>query len=380
MSARPAGAAAIGLLHALLRRPEGFAALSLESWDLVVRQAMRAGILARLCFQLDDMSLLGDVPERPRNHLESARTVALKHMRDVRWEITCVRRVLAKSGIPITLLKGAAYVMADLPAARGRLFSDIDFMVPRERIDEVERLLIEADWASATKDEYDQNYYRRFTHQIPPLQHYKRNTVLDVHHTIVQLTARDAVEADLLAAASRPLAGSEDFRILAPADMVLHSAVHLFSDGEFDRGLRDLLDLADLLRHFGAQPGFWEELPARAEALGLTGPLYLALRYVDRVLDQPPPQAVRETAARWQPSPVRRAFHDALFLRGLRPNHYSCDDAFSGTARWLLYVRAHYLRMPPHLLIPHLLRKSFHRPEEEEAPTRRPVAAGLPQR
>ncbi|HEY9549461.1 MAG TPA: hypothetical protein VIR45_08165, partial [Kiloniellaceae bacterium] len=32
-------------------------------------------------------------------------------------------------------------------------------------------------------------------------------------------------------------------------------------------------------------------------------------------------------------------------------------------ARWLLYVRAHYLRMPLPLLLPHLLRKSLHRPD-----------------
>ena len=38
-------------------------------------------------------------------------------------------------------------------------------------------------------------------------------------------------------------------------------------------------------------------------------------------------------------------------------------DALTAAARWLLYVRAHYLRMPLHLLLPHLLRKSFHRPD-----------------
>jgi len=239
-------------------------------------------------------------------------------------------------------------------------------MVPRERIEEVEQVLIDADWDSTVKDDYDQSYYRRWTHQIPPLQHYKRNTVLDIHHTIVQLTARDAVEADLLAAASQPLDGDENLRILAPTDLVLHSAVHLFNEGEFDRGLRDLLDLTSLLQHYSAQPGFWDSLLARAEELGLTGPLCLTLRYVERLLSLPVPQAVREAAARWQPSAARRAVHDALFLRGLLPDHQSCDDAFTGSARWLLYVRAHYLRMPLHLLVPHLLRKSFHRPNEED--------------
>ncbi|UUZ51357.1 hypothetical protein LP420_18985 [Massilia sp. B-10] len=42
--------------------------------------------------------------------------------------------------------------------------------------------------------------------------------------------------------------------------MVIHSATHLFYDGEFDKGLRDLLDLHRLLTEFGATPGFWQVL------------------------------------------------------------------------------------------------------------------------
>src|SRR3546814_9997045 len=45
------------------------------------------------------------------------------------------------------------------------------------------------------------------------------------------------------------------------------------------------------------------------------------------------------------------------------PDHESCDGSLTAAARWLLYVRAHYLRMPLPLLLPHLLRKSLHRPD-----------------
>jgi hypothetical protein len=359
------------MLARLVGQPESLAALSLEQWDLVSRQAMRAGILARLCFQLDELGVLDRVPERPRRHLESARILAEKHVRDVRWEIACVSRVLAASGVPITLLKGAAYVMADLPPARGRLFSDIDFMVPKERIAEVEQILLDADWQPEIKELYDQQYYRRWTHQIPPLKHFKRNTVLDVHHTIVPPTARTPVEARALESESLPLGTEGQLWILAPADMVLHSAVHLFNEGEFDRGLRDLLDLSDLLRQFGSEEGFWPKLVARAETFGLSGPLFLTLRYLDRLLGVPLPDQLRETAGRWQPPPLKRQAMDALFLRALLPDHESCDDALTGTARWLLYVRAHYLRMPLHLLLPHLLRKGLIRPREDGENQRR---------
>jgi hypothetical protein len=87
---------------------------------------------------------------------------------------------------------------------------------------------------------------------------------------------------------------------------------------------------------------------------------------VQRLLQVPLPDPAREVALRWQPSPLAARCLDALFSRALLPDHDSCDDPLTGTARWLLYVRAHYLRMPLHLLLPHLLRKSFIRPQESD--------------
>jgi len=52
---------------------------------------------------------------------------------------------------------------------------------------------------------------------------------------------------------------------------------------------------------------------------------------------------------------------DALFVPALYPAHPSCDIALTGLARWALYVRAHYLRMPWHLPLPHLARKAVRR-------------------
>jgi hypothetical protein len=43
----------------------------------------------------------------------------------------------------------------------------------------------------------------------------------------------------------------------------------------------------------------------------------------------------------------------------LAPDHASCADAFTPAARLAAFVRAHWLRMPPHLLIPHLFHKAF---------------------
>jgi hypothetical protein len=50
---------------------------------------------------------------------------------------------------------------------------------------------------------------------------------------------------------------------------------------------------------------------------------------------------------------------DRLFERALLPLHPSCADAFDGAARFALYVRGNWLRMPPMLLAQHLFHKAF---------------------
>ncbi len=38
-------------------------------------------------------------------------------------------------------------------------------------------------------DPYDDLYYRRWMHELPPLVHSERGQLVDVHHTILPLTA-----------------------------------------------------------------------------------------------------------------------------------------------------------------------------------------------
>ena len=60
-------------------------------------------------------------------------------------------------------------------------------------------------------DPYDDAYYRRWMHELPPLIHRERDRMIDVHHTILPLTARitpDAGGADRRQRVSRWRTGS----------------------------------------------------------------------------------------------------------------------------------------------------------------------------
>lgn len=354
------------LLSANLEDPRRIEALDRTSWDILVRQARRASLLARLEWQIRRHEVWDLVLPAARPHLQSAWAFAERQKLAVQWEVECIRRALATTGVPLVLLKGSAYVVAGLPVAEGRLLSDIDILVPKEKIADVESALMIHGWNTIHHDAYDQRYYRQWMHEIPPMRHLKRGTIIDVHHALLPETARIRADSNAMRRSAVAVSGQQNTFVLAPADMVLHSATHLFHEGELDKGLRDLVDLDSLLRHFGEQPGFWEQLVVRAREVGLTRPLHYALRYASTILKTPVPGATLAASEADAPPQVLRGLMDFLYLRALRPHHPTCGDAWTPLARWMLYVRSHWLRMPLPLLIYHLTRKALVREKPDE--------------
>src|SRR6185503_6572888 len=92
------------------------------------------------------------------------------------WEINRILWALTDVEVPLILLKGIAYVLAELPPARGRIYADVDLLVPEELIGKAEAGLLERGWFRTTIDPYDDRYYRVWMHEIPPLRHRERGT------------------------------------------------------------------------------------------------------------------------------------------------------------------------------------------------------------
>jgi hypothetical protein len=340
------------LLH-ILSDPDGAAGFGDADWDLTIRQGRAAGLLATVCHLLNEAGRLDAVPERPRVQLQAAARIAARHREVTRWEMEELYRLLERIGVPMIVLKGAAYVVADLDAAKGRMFGDVDIMVPRGAIEDVERALGRAGWVQESQSAYDDRYYRKWMHEIPARRHAQRGTVLDVHHNLLPLTARHKPQAKHLWDAALPVQGFDDLYVLSRPDMLLHTASHLFCNGEFDRGLRDLYDFRRLASQFAVTGGFWTQVAERAAQLDLARPLGYAVRYANRLLGAGiPTNSLPGTAQ------ARTHWLDGLFVRALLPNHSTVHDAWTPAALFALYVRGHYLRMPLHLLLPHLLYKA----------------------
>lgn len=358
------------LLPAALRDPQSAAGWPVPHLSLLLHQARRAGLLGRLA---DRMSACpgANWPPALAAHFESARRVTRAQQAEIRRETAFLTKSLEGIDAPVVLLKGSAYVMAGLPAASGRVFGDIDIMVPRAALDEVEARLVATGWASTHTSAYDQRFYREWMHELPPMEHTQRGTALDVHHAIVPLTARLRPDAASMFARAVPVPGQPGLYVLAPDDMVLHSMTHLFMNDDTHYALRDLSDLDLLLRHFAeTETDFWVRLVNRAAAQGLGRPLLDAVGQLRRLLSTPVPaaswQAIEQRFGRPLPT---RALMQGIWSRVIRSPHPSTARPGSALALGLLYLRGHWLRMPPLMLARHLTIKALrlHEPAADNA-------------
>lgn len=124
-------------------------------------------------------------------------------------------------------------------------------------------------------------------------------------------------------------------------------------------GLRDLVDMHLLVQEFGTDAIFWERLLARARTLHLTRPLSYALRYCSRFLGTPVPRAFTGGGKPCGRAGLTLRVTDWLVSRSLLPHEPEALAGATRFARHVLYMRSHWLRMPPHLLAPHLVRKAL---------------------
>jgi hypothetical protein len=355
---------ALAALVAVLREPASLAQRAPADQDLLVRQVARAGLLGTLARRFGGAELPSGIVGPVRWRLRAAATLATEQQRALGWELREIARALEALEGPVLLLKGAAYAALGLPVAAGRLFSDVDLLVARAQLADAEAGLMIAGWQSAHHDAYDQRYYRQWMHELPPLQHVRRSTVVDLHHGILPPTARLHPRTEPILERSQPVPGWPRFRAPGATDLVLHSATHLFHEGDWEQGLRGLVDIDALLRPLGVAPGFWDALRLHAAEQQLGRPLYYALALAQRILETPLPVAYLDALPQ-RPMKLHARAMLAVFGHALGAAHWSLRSPGTAVAGQLLYVRSHWLRMPLHLLIPHLARKAWRRDETE---------------
>lgn len=343
------------LLH-LFQQPQLAVTLSADTWVHLIRLLRQQQQLARYAYLFRQAGVFTQLPQYARHHLRNAEIIADKQYRQVSAEAAELTQLLAPLQVKPVFLKGAAYALQQgLPAGIGRTFSDLDILVPKEQITAVEQRLSVFGFLPEPVSAYDQHYYRKWTHEIPPLRHHSRGTILDIHHNLIPPISGRA--PDIRRFWQQLNLTADGYQVLSLPAMTLHSLIHLFFNEDFKKGFRDLTDLHLLFAGFSEQD--WEQLLQLAEQTGFMFELMLACRYTSYLLATPIPAWVMQQTEQYQPSKLRLRLLDFIFLRLLSPQHPLLNTYLDQLAALLALIRGHWLKMPPQILFGHLSVKAF---------------------
>jgi Uncharacterised nucleotidyltransferase len=335
----------IGMKHAhvlgwVMAEPSRATALNTDLWTSLLTMAQAERMLGSLAHRLDRVLVpesVAKVLDRAKKATDSERTQAV-------WEAEMCRRALAPLDVPVILLKGTAFVVAGYSAGLGRQIGDLDILVPRARLDDVETAILAAGWEWVKPDPYDDRYYRDYMHELPPMIHAERDRMIDIHHTILPPTARPTPNAAALIAHAVPLGNG--LSILSPADMVMHGVAHLFADGDLAGGMRNLWDIDRLIREFSITKSFWGDLGDSARRHGLGPHLARALRLCHHIYETPVDATLAGSGR----------IGDIFYASRLRARN-GWGQETRKLLRHAFYVRSHWIRMPPLMLARHLWTK-----------------------
>jgi Uncharacterised nucleotidyltransferase len=348
------------LLLNAFKAPDAVLHWSAAEWTAAFSMARRELVLGHLAAELEAAELTLKLPERAQTQLQDGLRFAAHSHLQARHDALYFAQILKPLECPIVVLKGSAYVLADQPASAGRQAGDLDVLVPRSWLAAVEKCLAEHGWNVAHKSDYDDQYYRNYMHELPPIVHNDKSCVLDLHHSILPMTSRLAPNPTELLAAAQDVENTEfgtGLKILSREDQILHSATHLFYDGDLTGGLRNLHDVHRLIRVCAHNPIFWSTLIARAKLHQLNLPLFYALRYAHMYLNTPVPADIMQQLKRMMPFSSIIWLMDFLVHIRLAKATVGQHSLQVRTTTFLLYLRSHWLRMPAIMLAKHLWTK-----------------------
>jgi hypothetical protein len=344
------------MLIQVISRPELLKKLTHKEWNCLISEARYSQLLSHIYYLCEEQNILMDIPVTVTEILTGDKTRNDYLHLQFNNEIGRIATLLHDKGYRIILLKGAAYLQAKLGAYKGRRFADIDLLVEKTHISDIEETFKNHRWFSASLSEYDEHYYRYWSHQIPPMKHPESGIEIDVHHHLGMPIGRIKFNSEDLFENAVPIPGSTFFR-LSNEDIILHSALHLLINDETDGKLKDLVDILTLLREFDSGMQFWKTLISRSSQLNLHIPLYYALTLIQDIFTYKIPQDYLKDLEQNISVGLRHKFVNYCFRLSL--TNLQGQNAKIKLVNHFLFWRAHWLRMPLSTLLVHLTRKSF---------------------
>lgn len=330
--------------------------IDIQHWEEIIHVLREVNLLATCYYQLEKAEKLPLLPTFALKHMKSAAVYSLRQSDQVVFECNLLAEALTNEKIPCVFLKGASYTLRKSGNSKGRVYSDIDLLVAKSDISKAEKTLNQHSWCTKKLSEYDNNYYREWSHEIPPMFHIHRGTVLDLHHNILLPISGREVSVESLTENSELIDGK--FTVLGYPATILHSIVHLLINEDVSNGYRDLLDITTLIKE-NDTPEFWQEITSLSSKLGFNNELYLALSLSQKYANLSIPESIWSSLSSQKHDTKLNFLLNKVYYFALQPHSPLIQTLQHRVAITIVYFLGHLQKMPLKILIPHLLTKSF---------------------
>ncbi len=320
-------------------------------WTLLLHQSRDQALLGSMYVLCQHHQLLKLLPAVVLDHFWSGFVYAEKQKNTLVQELLELEHCFAGAAYPCVLVKGCAYRLGLYQFAKGRIFSDIDLLVPAQHFTDALARLQDAGYLEFEISDYDRRYYQRWSHQNPPLTHFLRGAGVDLHHHIFPVSSQEKILVEPLIAAAAPLALSV-FSLPAPAYLFVHAAVHLFYQEESHKLVKDLVDLQQLYLEV-CQRQSVSAIVEAAEQSQAQAAVFYALDMLQWLFQLAIPAAELQALQPFASERRRR------YMRFLLQQLLQKQSFWHRSAHLLWFIRGHLLKMGPTTLLYHSVAKAL---------------------
>lgn len=326
---------------------EQFLAQALPAdWHQLLIALRRHGLLAKAYYQLGKKIEAKNIPEPVYRQLRAGAKYADKQQQSLFYELFLLESLSEEVKFPCLLLKGAAYRALALPMSYGRLFSDIDILVPADCFNEMRNKLFFKGFYEPAMSDYDRHYYLKWSHQNPPLHHFERDTVIDLHHQIFPTASALKLNIKPFFEKAIQIKGSY-FKVPCIEHLFVHAAVHLFLQEETHRSVKDIIDINALFNEV-AKRNLSQSLQEQSALIGAESAVINAVYVIEKLFKNADAAMYLQTYQRQRPSKL--VCQLMLKVLNAKPDQYSF-------AKNIWFIRGHFLKLKWHILLYHFIAK-----------------------
>jgi len=261
-------------------------AAQVGDWEQVREQAVSLGLAPLLGQSLSDVRLRAAAPEAFVAQITRAGLASAYLSMHQNLELARILDALSARGLDPILLKGAALNCTVYRNPKTRTMKDIDLLLPNDEIPAAEAVLegfsYRPLYRPAHADPRRRAAFYGMHHHATPMISRKGRAIVELHRHIVTMGESARYDIDRIRARSLKVTlDGRTVRVPAPADLVLHTCLHLSYADRFVGKLRDLVDLHETVTRLGDRIDWntmLEEVPSDAAARCLYSCLDLARR------------------------------------------------------------------------------------------------------